>query len=168
MKQSKNESEFLNWIYESLPIRFWLIKKKKKKAIILTFCQVEGQVSVFSRIILKFQVRKSFKFCFKSASIAGPWQPRGGNWLKGMFFLAITPFFFILLIILLALGRCILCSSHLLNYLFPCFSWILWTGRRESLMLKSKTLGSDVVVCNLPPVLVNCFTHFWMLQFLHL
>lgn len=101
VKQSKNESEFLNWNYEPLPIRFWL----KKKTIILTFSQVKGQVSVFSRIILKFQVHKSFKFCFKSASIAGPWQPRCGNWLKGMFFLAITAFFFILLLILLSCFR---------------------------------------------------------------
>lgn len=161
----------MNWNYEFLPIRLWL---KKKKAIILTFSQVEGQVSVFSRIILKFQVHKSFKFCFKSASIAGPWQPRGGNWLKGMFFLARKVCFSWLpssssssSSYLLALGRCILCSSHFLNYLLPCYSWILWTGRRESLMLKSKTLGSDVV-CKLPPVLVNCHTHSWMLQFLHL
>ena len=155
----------MNWNYEFLPIRFWFKKKRQLSSHSLKsrakFQYSPGSFSSFKSInLLNFalnqhplldlgspEVETGSKVCF--------------SWLAHLSSLSFSSSY------LLALGRCILCSSHFRNYLLPCYSWILWTGRRESLMLKSKTLGSDVV-CKLPPVLVNCRTHFWMLQFLHL
>lgn len=153
----KNESEFLNWNYESLPTRLWL--KRKKKAIILTFSQVEGQVSVFSRIILKFQVRKSFKFCFKSASIAGPRQPRGGNWLKGGFSW-LSQLSSSSLLILLSCFREMYTLQFTLTKLLISVFLLDILDRKKGKLNVAKDAESDVELATFPPVLVSCFTHF--------
>lgn len=165
VKQSKNESEFLNWNYEPLPIRFWLKKNQLSSHSLKSRAKFQYSPGSFSSLksinLLNFALNQH-----PLLDLGSPDVEIGSkvcfSWLSQLSSSSSSSSY------LVALGRCILCSSHLLNYSFPCFSWIFWTGRRESLMLKSKTLGSDVVVSNLPPVLVSCFTHFWMLQFLHL
>lgn len=155
----------MHWNYEFLPLSSRLEKKKNYPQILSS---QEPSINSLRRT-LNFQVHRSISISFKSASAAGRWQPRVETSPKVYCSCPAYQHFSLRLFPPPAPPPQSSSSSsyseatfHFPRYLSLSLLWILWTIRREG-------THSDQTSCLHPcPILLSYFTHFSMLQFLHL